>query len=284
MTSAIGAFLCPPEYAGPRGLRALGREGTVALEAYRGSQRARSDRRIRSGQAWARAGRLPTTEPVLLVPGFMAGDWSLARLSAFLRENGWRTYRSGIHLNSGCTMLAAERLEARLEAIAERRGTRVRIVGHSLGGMMARGLAAQRPDLVSGIVTMGSPVLAPGAVHDLLGWNTRLLARLARAGVGGTMTRDCVAGDCARASWEATQAPLSSEVDYTALFSRRDGIVDWRSCLDPAAEHVEVGCSHVGMAVDPAVHDVVLDALTAQRASRRAALSDAAGPRRVGSR
>ena len=42
------------------------------------------------------------------------------------------------------------------------------IVGHSLGGMLARGLAVRRPDLVSGIITMGSPMLAPGAHHLVL--------------------------------------------------------------------------------------------------------------------
>lgn len=292
MSSPIGAFLCPPGYAGPKGVRALSREGSVAFEAVRGVRRRHADRRDRVGDAFARTGRLPATEPVLLVPGFMAGDWSLGRMAAFLREpglreQGFRTYRSRITVNSGCTMRAAERLESRIESIAIRRDSKVTIVGHSLGGMLARGLAARRPDLVAGIVTMGSPVLAPGAVHSVLAWDADMLTRLSRAGFGGVMSEDCVRGRCARESWEESQSPLDPSVGYTAIYSRRDGIVDWRSCLDPFAEHVEVRTSHVGMALDPHVFDKVLGALQGQRlsrASRQVAAAVSVGPRLAGNR
>ena len=287
MSSPIGAFLCPPGYAGPKGVRALSREGSVAFEAVRGVRRRHADRRDRIGDANARTGRLAATDPVLLVPGFMAGDWSLGRMAGFLREQGFRTYRSRITVNSGCTMRAAERLESRIESIAIRRDSKVTIVGHSLGGMLARGLAARRPDLVSGIVTMGSPVLAPGAVHSVLAWDADMLTRLSRAGFGGVMSEDCVRGRCARESWEESQSPLDPSVGYTAIYSRRDGIVDWRSCLDPFAEHVEVRTSHVGMALDPHVFDKVLGALQGQRlsrASRQVAAVVSVGPRLAGNR
>ena len=101
--------------------------------------------------------------------------------------------------------------------------------------MLARGLAARRPDLIEGIVAMGSPVLAPGAVHKLLAWDAELLSRLTRAGFGGLMSEDCFGGECARLSFEETHAPLDPDVGFTAIYSQRDGIVDWRACLDPAA-------------------------------------------------
>ena len=171
---------------------------------------------------------------MLLVPGFMAGDGTLKAMSHFLRAEGFRTYRAQIHVNAGCTREAADRLERRLESIAIRRDRKVTIVGHSLGGMLARGLAARRPDLVEGIVAMGSPVLAPGAIHRLLAWDATMLAKLTRAGVRGLMSEDCVGGECARLSWEESQAPLHPDVAFTAIYSQRDGIVDWRACLDPA--------------------------------------------------
>jgi triacylglycerol lipase len=278
VSSPIGAFLCPPGFAGPKGLRALTREGSVALEAARGVRRRRTDRRDAGRESYARSRRGLAVEPVLLVPGFMAGDWTLVRLAGFLRDKGFRTYRSEIRVNAGCTLGAGERLERRLEAIAIRRESKVTIVGHSLGGMLARGLATRRPDLVAGIVTLGSPVLAPGAVHPLLSWDAELLTRLSRAGIGGLMSEDCVAGKCARDGFEETQSPLDPHVGYTAIYSRRDGIVDWRSCLDPYAEHVEVRSSHCGMALDPAVFDEILTALQTQRLSRVSRASRPAAP------
>ena len=94
---------------------------------------------------------------MLLVPGFLAGDGTLRFMAGALRRQGFRTYRSHIHANVGCTLNAAAQLEGRLESIAQRRGSRVQIVGHSLGGMLARGLAVRRPDLISGRRHPGQP-------------------------------------------------------------------------------------------------------------------------------
>ena len=85
-------------------------------------------------------------------------------------------------------------------------------------------------------------------------------------------------------SWEESQLALDPDVAFTAIYSKRDGIVDWRACLDPAAQHVEVRTSHCGMAVDPIVMDHVLAALRDQqvrRASREAAPVAEVGSLRV---
>lgn len=278
----MGDFLRPAGFVGPRGVRALAREGSAALEAARFVRRSRADTKARSGAPYAHPHRVHGLEPVLLIPGFMAGDATLKGMAAMLRGAGYRTYRSQIRVNMGCTREAADRLEKRLESIAIRRGRKVSIVGHSLGGMLARGLAARRPDLVHGIVSMGSPILAPGAIHGLLAWDAELLTRLTRAGFGGLMSADCVGGECARTSFEETQRPLDPEVGFTAVYSRRDGIVDWKACIDPAAEAVEVPTSHLGMAFDPLVFDVVREALDRQQVTRasRAAAPDASAPLR----
>ncbi|WP_457109521.1 esterase/lipase family protein [Marmoricola sp. URHA0025 HA25] len=268
MNSPMGDFLRPDGFVGPRGLRALGREGSLALEVARYVRWSRAERRARSVSPYVDPRRPEGLEPVLLVPGFMAGDATLKGMAAMLRGAGYRTYRSEIHVNVGCTREVADRLERRLESIAIRRGRKVSIVGHSLGGMLARGLAARRPDLVHGIVSMGSPILAPGAVHGVLAWDAEMLTRLARAGFGGLMSEDCVGGSCARDSFEETQRALDPEVGFTAVYSRRDGVVDWRACIDPSAQPVEVSTSHVGMAFDPLVFEVVREALDGQRLTR----------------
>jgi len=133
--------------------------------------------------------------------------------------------------------------------------------------MLARGLAVRRPDLVSGIVTMGSPMLAPAAHHSSLTRSVDVLVRLSRAGLPGLMSEDCVAGHCAREGFEESQQPLPAGVSFTAIYSKRDGIVDWRACVDPIATPVEVTASHVGMAVDPSTIEQVVAALLRQQAS-----------------
>jgi pimeloyl-ACP methyl ester carboxylesterase len=256
----LGDFLLPEGFERPH-VAGLLRESSLVGEAGRYVVRAAGDRKRRRATPYSQRTPRRGDEPVLLVPGFMAGDATLQLMGRALRGEGLRTYRSRIRANIGCTLDAATLLEMRLESIAARRGSRVRIVGHSLGGMLARGVAARRPALVSGIVTMGSPVLAPAAHHVTLSVSVDVLVRLSRAGVRRVMAEDCVAGSCARQSFDEARAPLAEGTDFTAIYSRRDGIVDWRACIDPSAEAVEVNASHVGMALDPRVIDAVLAAL-----------------------
>lgn len=258
--SPLASFLLPQGFARPP-MTALLHEARLIGEIGRFAARSHEDRRSRR--------RRPVPErdghdPVLLIPGFLAGDASLIAMSRSLRGLGFRTYRSGILANISCTYSAGRVLESRLEDIVERRGTRVQVVGHSLGGMIARGLAARRPDLVSGIVTMGSPMMAPGAHHAALSWGVEALVRLSQVGVPGLMSQDCVAGSCARESFDESRLELAADVGFTAIYSHHDGVVDWRACIDPSAVAVKVDASHCGMAVDPRVIDAVGTALRDQ--------------------
>lgn len=261
-TGVLASFLLPDGFDRPGGVAVL-REASVIAEGARATVRV--GRRARA--PWAGAAPVRSGDPVVLVPGFLAGDLSLALMAHELRRAGHRTYRAQIRCNVGCTLDAATRLERRLEEIAGRRDSRVQLVGHSLGGMLARGLAARRPDLVSNIVTLGSPMLAPGAHHASLSTGVEVLTRLARAGLAGLMAEECVRGACARRSFEESRAPLARDVGFTAIWSRRDGVVDWRACVDPLARSVEVRASHLGMAVDPRVLDAVRGSLLAAAAT-----------------
>lgn len=272
--SPLASFLLPEGFERPHPVAIL-REGSVVTEARRYAVRAREERRLRRSRSYTDRSPGRVLEPVVLVPGFMAGDGTLSMMARSLRAKGFRTYRSHIRANVGCTADAATQLEARLEAIVLRRGSRVQVVGHSLGGLIARGTAVRRPDLVSGIVTMGSPMLAPAAHHVALSWGVETLVRLSRAGVPGLMAEDCVAGACARRSFDESREPVPSDVGFTAVYSERDGIVDWRACIDPSAVAVEVTASHCGMAFDPRVIDVVSDALHRQVDAARSHLRSA---------
>jgi len=272
VNNTLAPWLLPAGYGRPA-LAALLREGSVVTEAGRLAVHRGAHRHTRRRTPYTERSALRAAEPVLLIPGFLAGDWTLTAMARELRGSGFRTYRSQIHANVGCTLGAALGIETRLEQIADRRGARVQVVGHSLGGMIARGLAARRPDLISGIVTMGSPMRAPAAHHAVLTRGVRLLNRLADAGLPGLMSEDCVAGECAHLSFTESQQPLRADVTMTNVYSRRDGIVDWRACIDPGGTPVEVRASHVGMAVDPRVIDVVTAALERRETAAAAVMA-----------
>ncbi len=260
--SPIAEFLVPEGFAGPRGLWALAREGSVVAEAVRHRRRAAVLRAEQRTAPYAlRTGGRIAGDPVLLIPGFLAGDYTLTAMGKQLRMLGHRTYKTGILANVGCIDRGTQALERRLEEIAERRERKVTIVGHSLGGMMGRGLAARRPDLVGGLVTLGSPMLAPGAAHELLLAQVAMLRRLQRLGLANLMGEDCTSGGCALQMWDESRRPLPDDLLFTAVYSRRDGICDWRACIDPSAEAREVRTSHVGMALDPDVLDIVVETL-----------------------
>jgi triacylglycerol lipase len=215
--------------------------------------------------------------PVLLIPGFLAGDPSLATMARFLRRIGHHPCRARMRANVDCTTRALDRLEAEAERLAEGHGAPVAVVGQSRGGSMARLLAVRRPDLVRAIVCLGSPVTDQFAVHPLVRVQVTALGVLGTLGVPGLFGRGCADGACCAVTREQAAAPFPENVAYTAVYSRTDGIVDWNACLDPAARHVEVDASHIGMAVNAQVFRAVAGALAApEPRRRRGRLRDAA--------
>jgi pimeloyl-ACP methyl ester carboxylesterase len=198
---------------------------------------------------------------VLLIPGYLAGDRSLGPLARWLGSIGYAPEQAAIRTNVDCATRTTERLVERLEAITEAHGDRAVIVGHSLGGVLGRLLATRRPDLVRAIVCLGSPLMNVNAVHPLVRANVRLVGALGDLGVPGVLSTDCLRGACCAESRRLLRGPFPDQVGFISIYSRSDGIVDWRACLDPWAEHVEVDSSHGGMAVNAAVYRVLAERL-----------------------
>jgi pimeloyl-ACP methyl ester carboxylesterase len=214
---------------------------------------------LRRSGVWHGEGVLPGDgRPVLLIPGFLAGDATLASMTEWLRANDYRTRRAGIRSNVGCSEAACLRLERRLEAFAEREGQRVVIVGQSRGGVFARALAARRPELVAGIVTLGAPTVSQLRVHPLVLAQVGLVAALGSGRVPGLFSIGCLRGGCCQDFRASIESPFPASVPWTAIYSRSDGIVDWRACVDPhATECVEVRATHCGMGVNARAYQVV---------------------------
>lgn len=186
--------------------------------------------------------------PVLLIPGFLAGDSSLSVMARWLRRMGYRPHRAGITFNVRCADLAVDRIEQALHHAHLSSGQQVAIIGHSRGGHFAKALAARAPDVVSQVISLGAGLDDPfdisratkAAVESM----RRQIARRdpERAALG------CFTSHCACRYAQDYERPFPEQVPLTSIYSKGDGVVRWRSAVVPYARCVEVRGSHVGLA------------------------------------
>ena len=203
--------------------------------------------------------------PVMLIPGFMAGDRSLNVMRGWLRRRGHRVSTSGIRTNVGCAEQVVGRLQQRLRALADDAGEPVFLIGQSRGGALARALAVRAPDDVRGLAMLGSPVTDSLAVSTPVLRTVRWVAALGDLGVPGVFSSTCKDGHCCADFRVDLAGPLPPGLAATALYSHSDGIVDWRACMDPHARGVAVESSHCGMSVNVNVYRVLDRALDSRK-------------------
>ncbi len=186
--------------------------------------------------------------PVLTFPGFLAGDLSMAPMRRYLRELGYDAHAWKMGRNIGGFLRMRALLRDRLAEIHNAAGRKVSIVGWSLGGVYARDLALQAPEMVRCVVTLGSPFTG-----DVRATNAR---RLYEALSGERVEpqselRKAVGGDLL--------------VPATSIYSRTDGVVNWQTSLlrpSDTAENIEVRlASHLGLGVNAAVLWAIADRL-----------------------
>ncbi len=187
--------------------------------------------------------------PLMVIPGFLAGDQSVQRMAAWLAQGGFHPVRSGIAWNTNCMEPTVERIRERLARAVEDHGRPALIVGQSRGGSLGRALSVLHPELVDTLVTLGSPLSDQLAVSRRTWASIGAVSLLGTAGVPGMFSLRCLSGDCCARTREALRAPFPENVRFVSMYSRSDEVVRWQACLDIDAEHVEVDSSHVGMAV-----------------------------------
>ena len=190
-------------------------------------------------------GRAPAGDghPVLVLPGWLASDRSTQALRWFLRHRGYHAHGWKLGRNYGPSGALRTALAERFTALRRRHGRPLSLIGWSLGGIYARELARQFPRDVRQVITLASPFRDPSATS---------IARFFPARRNGAPA----------GSHEPLGTPLP--VPSTSLYSRSDGIVAWRSCLEdggPLRESIEVQSSHCGMGHHPAVLLVIADRL-----------------------
>ena len=203
----------------------------------------------------------PVDRQVLVVPGFGFGDPATLPMQVAVKRAGFRVVRSEILANVRCSDRAVDRLaEVARSAVDADHGQRLMVVGHSRGGMLARGLGARHPELVSTVVSLGAPLNDEFAFYEIP-------APLVRAIYASHRVRPplphprCLRPDCPCPYMQAVHRPMPREVELVSVYSPSDGIIDWRSCVVPGARNIRVESSHLGMGVDPRVVRVVLTEL-----------------------
>lgn len=183
--------------------------------------------------------------PVLLIPGFMAGDWMLRVLDGWLGRVGYRTYLSGILVNVLYSERTLSGLRRKVAEIQKETGSRVTLVGHSRGGLLAKVLAQRRPQSVEQVITLGSPLadwkdvvsMTRHAVGILTTANEMIYGR--RFNPEGRFVYDL---------------KLTPVVPTTSIYTKADDVVNYRSCLRPDIPSLPVWGTHNGLVVNPEVY------------------------------
>ena len=181
--------------------------------------------------------------PVLVLPGFGASDRHTTLLRRFLCAQGFAAYPWGLGSNLGRKSGLRSRLVALIQELATRHEAQVSLVGWSLGGIFARGLAVTDPDHIRNVVTLGSPFRA-SAHQTNVRWGLKL--------IGWVKSKPVV--DPGPPKLPAPSVPV------TSLFTRKDGIVPWQACLQessPITENIELKGTHLGLVANPAALYVI---------------------------
>ena len=204
---------------------------------------------------WLRLAPRGDGHPVLVLPGLIASDVSTKLLRDFLMRRGYDVHGWGLGRNFGPRPGVEEAMLASIDRLHAQSGRKVSLIGQSLGGAYARLLAAQRPDAVRSVITLGSPVT--GHPRSSNAWRVY------------EFTSGKSSVDPQR--WkQVTQPP---QVPTTSIYSRSDGVVAWQSSIEsselPHTENIEVVSSHIGMAVHPLVLFAVADRLAQPEAAWR---------------
>jgi triacylglycerol lipase len=214
--------------------------------------------------------------PVVLVAGFLLRGRYLRPLRTALERLGYRAEVADIGVNADCFEMMTDRLLRVLTAARDAAGAPVHVVGHSMGGLLARGAAARDPRVVASVTVMGSPFRGL-RMHPALRATAAATRAVIHARHGADVRPRCLTLACDCATVRAMAAPLPAVLPQLAIVTRYDGLADWRYGADPATMRVvEVTSSHLGLVWNAAAcraigqHLAVASAATAgtQRSGR----------------
>jgi pimeloyl-ACP methyl ester carboxylesterase len=199
---------------------------------------------------------------VILVPGFLGTDGYLKQLHSWLARIGYRPYFSGIGLNAECpNLLIQHRLKENIEKALAETGRKIHLIGHSLGGIITRSVANQRPDDIASVITLGSPFRGTVAHRTVLNAAETVRKRILKEHGAGVLP-NCYTGHCTCSFLDSLRRKMPRSMFETAVYTRQDGVVDWRYCITGhAGSDFEVSGTHIGLAFNAAVFAIIANRL-----------------------
>lgn len=190
--------------------------------------------------------------PVITLPGFLGGDRSTGMIRRYIRGRGYdmRPWTLGQNLGPRAIGEEGEYLAERVLQVFQETRRKVSLVGWSLGGVMAREVAKELPNQVRQVITLGSPFAGNP--------NDTPVGRLYRRVTG----HDTSSPEFVHMMKTISEPP--PHVPSTAIFSKTDGVVHWRACIEPESpltDNIEVRASHCGLGVHPLVMFLIAERL-----------------------
>lgn len=193
--------------------------------------------------------------PVVIVPGFLGADFYLLEMYFWLMRLGYRPYFSRIGHNAKCPDILTHRLLATVNRAFAETGQPVHIIGHSFGGVLARGVAFRKPERVASVTMMGSPFGGTQVSRWILGMISHVKRYTHKV---HARNKDCFSVDCHCGFACTMRDTFPHYIPQTAIYTKSDGVVAWGSCITGNADDdVEVGGTHIGLAWNPEVYKVI---------------------------
>jgi triacylglycerol lipase len=203
---------------------------------------------------------------VVIIPGFLGSDTYLSQMHSWLAKIGYRPYFSGVGVNAQCpNLLIQHKITDNIQKALLATERKIHLIGHSLGGIIARSIAAQRPDDIASVITLGSPFRGTVVHKSVLRAAEAVRKRILQV-EGDDVLPACYTGRCTCNFLNSLRRKLPKKLHETAIYTRNDGVVDWRYCLTGNAENdFEVPGTHVGLTFNPTVYSIVAERLAAAR-------------------